>query len=222
MDYNDYPAVEWTVYLKNIGTNATPILEGIQGLDTTLVARGGIGIRPQFVATRGTLCTEANQLRALIRSPAAHSIHGERVHHLFIFPMSTARAKGVGISESGKSCDGPKGWPYYDLQMPGGGIILAIGWPGQWASSFRRWHLTEPENQGRSATHPSLSETRRGNPRTPFIAMLFWQGTDVVRAQQNPMAALVRTADNRTARRRRAATARGRHRFCWFPAAVRR
>ena len=30
-------------------------------------------------------------------------------------------------SYSGKSSDGPNGWPYYNLQVPGGGIILAIG-----------------------------------------------------------------------------------------------
>ena len=34
VDYADYPAVEWTVWFKNTGTNNTPILENIQGLDT--------------------------------------------------------------------------------------------------------------------------------------------------------------------------------------------
>ena len=33
IDYNDYPAVEWTVYLKNTGTKNTPVIEKIQGLD---------------------------------------------------------------------------------------------------------------------------------------------------------------------------------------------
>ena len=27
-------------------------------------------------------------------------------------------------------------WPYYNLEMPGGGLVLAIGWPGQWAADF--------------------------------------------------------------------------------------
>ncbi len=31
--YRDWPAVEWTVYLKNTGAEDTPILEDIQGLD---------------------------------------------------------------------------------------------------------------------------------------------------------------------------------------------
>src|SRR5208283_3525605 len=40
--------------------------------------------------------------------------------------------------DGGRPTNGPKGWPYFDLQMPGGGAIFAIGWPGQWACSFIR------------------------------------------------------------------------------------
>ena len=30
-------------------------------------------------------------------------------------------------------------WPYYNVAYPGGeGMIVAIGWPGQWASRFTR------------------------------------------------------------------------------------
>lgn len=29
----DFPAVEWTVYLRNTGTEVTPVLEDSQGLD---------------------------------------------------------------------------------------------------------------------------------------------------------------------------------------------
>ena len=36
VEYSDYPVTEWTVYFKNTGTNNTPILEDVQGLDLTL------------------------------------------------------------------------------------------------------------------------------------------------------------------------------------------
>ena len=33
VEYADYPAVEWTVYLRNAGKSDTPMLEDIQGLN---------------------------------------------------------------------------------------------------------------------------------------------------------------------------------------------
>ena len=29
-------------------------------------------------------------------------------------------------------------FPYFNLAMPGGGMILAVGWPGQWSATFAR------------------------------------------------------------------------------------
>jgi len=66
--------------------------------------------------------------------------------------------------------------------MPGGGVILAVGWPGQWRSSFRRDHTRGLRVQaGQELTHLLLKPGEK--IRTPLIAMLFWQGTDVVSAQ---------------------------------------
>ena len=42
VEYHDFPTVEWTVYFKNPGTTATPILEKIQALDVRF-ARGHYG-----------------------------------------------------------------------------------------------------------------------------------------------------------------------------------
>ena len=83
---------------------------------------------------------------------------------------------------SGKSSDGPEGWPYFNLQYPSGGLILAVGWPGQWACSFTRDHATGLRIQaGQELTHLILKPGEE--IRTPLIALLFWQGTDVVEAQ---------------------------------------
>jgi alpha-galactosidase len=82
----------------------------------------------------------------------------------------------------GRPTNGPNGWPYYNVQMPGGGLLLAVGWPGQWATAFVR----DGKNglrivAGQELTHLSL---RPGEEiRTPLAALLFWQGTDTIRAQ---------------------------------------
>ena len=85
-------------------------------------------------------------------------------------------------AHSGKSSDGPKGWPYFNLQFPGGGVILAVGWPGQWASSFARDHARGLRiRAGQELTRFCLKPGEQ--IRTPLIALLFWQGTDVVQSQ---------------------------------------
>ncbi len=159
--YSDFPVVEWTVYLRNTGTADTPILESIQGLDT----RFERGTEGEFAlhGIRGDFCT-ADSFEPYERP---------------LGPGAEARFAPPG---SGKSSDGPDGWPYHNLQYPGGGAIIAIGWPGQWASSFVRDAATGLRvRAGQELTHLTL---RPGEEiRTPLIALLFWSGEDRVRAQ---------------------------------------
>ena len=73
-------------------------------------------------------------------------------------------------------------FPYYNLVAPDGGLMIAVGWPGQWASSFTRDSgRTLRITAGQELTHLVL---RPGEQvRTPLIAIVFWQGEDLVRAQ---------------------------------------
>ena len=122
VEYADFPVVEWTVYLKNTGKGDTPILENIQGLDTRF-ERSAEG---EFVlhGIRGDSCVaESFRPYTLELGPDAVKQFSPPVAGEFV---------------SGKSSDGPDGWPYFNLQKPGGGVIVAVGWPGQWAASFAR------------------------------------------------------------------------------------
>ena len=158
VDYADYPAAEWTVYFKNTGTNDTPILENIQGLDARF-ERGGGG---EF---------------------ALHGIKGDfdskdsyQPYVLTLGPNANSRFAPAG----GRPSDGE--FPYYNLQMPGRGLLLAIGWPGQWAASFTR----DATNGLRIVAGQELTRLvlKPGETiRSPLIAMLFWQGDDTVQAQ---------------------------------------
>ena len=118
VDYNDFPVVEWTVYFSNNGSKPTPILENIQALDTTLKRAKG----SEFLlnGNQGDYCV-------------AQSFEPFQVKL-----MPSVATNFSPFAYSGKSCDGPAGWPYYNLQTADGGIMLAIGWPAQWASSFTR------------------------------------------------------------------------------------
>jgi alpha-galactosidase len=162
VEYTDFPLVEWTVYFTNAGPDKTPVLQDIQGLDTKLFRLGG----PEFVlhGNKGDFTT-------------ADSYEPFQIQ---LNPSTATNFSPPGYS--GKSCDGPNGWPYYNLQNPGGGIILAIGWPGQWASSFAR--DTGDGLRVRAGQQLTRLYLNPGEEiRTPLIAMLFWGGNDVVRAQ---------------------------------------
>ena len=162
VEYRDYPVVEWTVYLKNTGTTTTPLIENLQGLDTAFER----GTQDEFVlhGIKGDSCTADS-------------------YEPYELRLTPSLVKQFGPPDgSGKSCDGPAGWPYYNLQMPEGGIILAVGWPGQWASSFARDASRGLRiKAGQKETHFVLKPGEE--VRTPLIALLFWKGDDVVRSQ---------------------------------------
>ena len=166
VEYPDFPAVEWTVYFRNVGTSITPILENIQGLDVTF-ERENAG---EFVlhGVRGDSCLpESFRPYALTLTPGA---------------VKSCSPPVAGDKVSGKSSDGPDGWPYWNLQQPGGGVILAVGWPGQWEATFTRDHERGLRvKAGQQLTRLVLKPGEA--TRTPSITLLFWQGDDVVRAQ---------------------------------------
>ena len=166
MEYADFPVVEWTIYLKTIGKANTPLLENIQGLDTRF-ARDADG---EFVlhGLRGDSCRPASfQPYALSLGPKA---------------VKRCSPPVAGDKVSGKSSDGPDGWPYFNLQKPDGGVILAVGWPGQWEATITRDHDRGLRvNAGQQLTHLVLKPGEE--LRTPSITLLFWQGDDVGRAQ---------------------------------------
>ncbi|MCR4412353.1 MAG: alpha-galactosidase [Thermoguttaceae bacterium] len=161
VEYHDFPAVEWTVFVRNTGTRDTPILENLLGLDAEF-ERSAEG---EFVlhGIKGDSCT-ADSFEPYCRTLA---------------PDTTAT---FAPPASGKSSDGPAGWPYFNLARPGGGVIVAVGWPGQWSCSFTRDRGSSVRiRAGQERTRLRL---RPGEEvRTPLIALLFWRGSDVVQAQ---------------------------------------
>ncbi|MCX6030509.1 MAG: alpha-galactosidase [Chloroflexi bacterium] len=159
IEYADYPVVEWTVYFKNTNQAAnTSILEQIQGLDTQLEREGD----SEFVL-HGCL---GDSTLPKSYQPFAQEIGPNAVARFA--PLAGRPTSGV--------------FPYYNLQAAAGGWIVVVGWPGQWASQFQRdagrgLRITAGQDVTRLYLKPGEEI------RTPLIALLFWQGTDVPRAQ---------------------------------------
>ena len=164
VEYLDFPAVDWTVYLTNSGAASTLVLTNIQAMDVSLTR--GVS-DPEFAL---------NTIRGDDTSPISYA------PQLYTLSASSVN-KFAPPSTSGKSTEGATGWPYYNLLVPGGGNIFAIGWqPGQWASSFTRdasqgLHLLA----GQQLTHLVIQSHEM--MRTPLMTRMYWQGSDVLRAQ---------------------------------------
>jgi alpha-galactosidase len=158
VEYNDFPVVEWTLYFKNTSDRDTPILENIQGIDV-VAHRNNDG---EFVL-RGSQ-GDANM------ADSYAPFEQVMVHNM--------RRKFA--PDGGRPCD--MAFPYFNLASPGGGVVMAVGWPGQWAASFHRdadngLHLFAGQELTRFSLKPGEEV------RSPLIAMLFWKGDDVVRSQ---------------------------------------
>jgi alpha-galactosidase len=160
VEYSDYPAVEWTVYFINIGTKNSLVLKDIQGIDASFEkdAAGDFVLH----GNKGDWC-------------AAES------YEPFQVKLDINTSKHFSPA-GGRPTNGPAGWPYYNIQMPDGGVTLAVGWPGQWASSFIRDGYNRLQvKAGQELTNLYLKPGEE--IRTPLIALQFWQGNDVVRSQ---------------------------------------
>jgi alpha-galactosidase len=158
VEYADFPAVEWTVYFKNTSHQTTPLLANLQAIDTQITRQAG----GEYLlrTTKGDTC--APDLYQPIEQLLAPKTQ-----------LRFAPEGGRGTNHA---------FPYYNLSMPGGGLLLAIGWPGQWAATFTR----DADRglrimAGQEITHLAL---RPGEEiRTPLVALMFWEGSDVQRAQ---------------------------------------
>lgn len=149
--FADFPTVEWTIYLKNTSTKDSPLIENLQALDTNFTC----GSKEQFVLhhNRGDDCT----------------VNSYAVLQTDLTPGTVNKFASVNGRPTNFE------WPYYNLNAAGDGIMIAIGWPGQWASQFIRDEaLSLRVLGGQELTHFKLLPGEE--VRTPLIALLFYQG----------------------------------------------
>ncbi|MBI2297924.1 MAG: alpha-galactosidase [Armatimonadetes bacterium] len=156
--YADFPVVEWTVWLTNGGTADTPLIEDLRGLDLRL--RAGPEYEFALSGITGDNC-----------SPDSYQPWSKRID-----PGTSLRSAAVGGRPTQVT------FPCYNLAAPAGGMIVAIGWPGQWAGSFEREAAGSLRlRAGQETTHLLLHPGE--TIRTQLQVLMFWDGTDRVRAQ---------------------------------------
>ena len=157
VEYLDFPTVEWTLHLKNTGGADTPILENIQPLELRLLR-----------ANQGEFTLHHN-----VGSPAAPNDY--QPLQTVLGPKASKRFAGAAGKPTGSD------WSYFNLEWPGQGVIVVVGWPGQWAAQFTRDAANGLDiRAGQELTHFKLLPGEE--VRTPLIVLQFWKG-DWIRAQ---------------------------------------
>lgn len=157
IEYLDFPTVEWTVYLKNTGSTDTPIIEKLLALDSKFRC-GSDG-----------------------ESVLHHNI-GSPCKPYDYQPLDTPLPPNTAVSinpGTGRPTDSDM--PYFNIEWKGEGIIVVVGWPGQWSAQFSRDNDRELSVfAGQELTHFKLNPGEE--VRTPLIVLQFYKG-DRVRSQ---------------------------------------
>jgi alpha-galactosidase len=158
VEYEDAPTLEWTVYLRNTGSNDTPVISDLQALDASFERSDG----------------EEFTLRHWAGSQATPDDY--RPFQDRLGPKAEKRLAPSG----GRGSDGV--WPYFNIDWGNQGVIAVVGWPGQWSASFARDDKHGLRvRAGQELTHFRLKPGEEA--RTPLIVLQFWNGGDWVRAQ---------------------------------------
>jgi alpha-galactosidase len=157
LEYGDYPAVEWTAYLKNTGAKATPIIEQVRGLDSSF--GGTLGSNECVLRT-----TQGDNFSASSYEPLSFKLD--------------AMAKSFQPA-GGRPTNGA--WPYFNIDGGRHGVILALGWPGQWQAQFSQEKDVILARGGQETTHLVLQPGEE--IRTPLTAVLFWAGENWITGQ---------------------------------------
>ncbi|MDO8303492.1 MAG: alpha-galactosidase, partial [Sedimentisphaerales bacterium] len=158
VEYLDFPAVEWTVYFKNLGVKDTPILEDVQALNTAITA------------------TAKGDFTLYYAEGSHEKITDFQPQQKTLSANTNVRLTPFG----GRSSDGYL--PFFNVAETSGGTIIGVGWTGQWAAQFSRGN--DPVlnvKAGMELTHLTLH--RNEEIRTPAILMFFWAGQDRMKGQ---------------------------------------
>ena len=158
IEYQDFQAVEWTVFFKNTAKANTPILQDIRALDLgfqrsqegELILHG----------TKGDWCTPESF----------------QPFHQTLEPKASRRFAPFGGRPTNAA------FPYYNPSNARWRSIAGHRLAGRVGGIVRSRLGSGSPRHSRPGTFPLVPETGRGDA-FPLIAMLFWKGADIVTAQ---------------------------------------
>jgi len=154
--FEDFPAVEWVLEIRNGGSTDTPIIERLRPLDFSFPAED-----------------DRITLHWALGSSASRTDFAPKRDELA--PGKTLRLAPVGGRSSNTTA-----FPFFNIEFEGHGLIIGIGWSGQWEALLSR------EEEGSLRLESGMEGVHlRLHPgesiRSPRILLLFWRGDDRIR-----------------------------------------
>ena len=148
--YEDYASCEWTVNIKNTAEKRSPMIRRFYAADCTL----NTGKTALYVS------------KGSKPDPDDFELVKTDVNRLpMIFNANGGRSASF--------------LPYMNLSGADGGAVLAVGWTGQWYTSFRQTlhgvHLRAKQEFFRAYLEPGESV------RSPLVSLTFYQGDNALK-----------------------------------------
>ena len=155
--FKDFPAIEWVLKFRNEGKSDTPIIENIRALDYLFKGEG------EFIL---------------------HRALGSNAQRDDFAPVEELLKQGgeIRIVPLGGRSSNTTSLPFFNLENKGkGGVIISIGWSGQWLAEFEKKEEGARVSAGMELVHLKLHPGEE--IRTPRILLLFWEGEDCLSSQ---------------------------------------
>jgi len=149
--FKDFPAVEWVAFVTNTAQADSPLIENLQALDAAFA-----------LPSAG--------------STTLHWAKGAVASFDDFAPQDTELKAGTKLGlQPGGGRSSSQVMPFFNLEGTGSGVIVAVGWSGEWAAEF------SANGQGTAFVKAGLARThlvlRPGEEiRTPRMLLLFYQG----------------------------------------------
>ena len=155
--FKSHPAIEWVIRIKNTGLIETPVISELMALDSVFGAQDS-----SFLLHYARGVGEGVSAKATDLGPVRKALN----------PNSTLRMSSMhGRPSWGESL------PFFNLEMVGEesrrGVVIGIGWTGQWHASFRREDDSVQLQAGMEGTHLKLFPGEE--IRSPKMMLLFWR-----------------------------------------------
>jgi alpha-galactosidase len=174
--YPDYEAIEWTVWFNNTSTAKSKRLSEVLAADT-VVNRDG---RAAYVLHHFNGSAD----RADDYAPLTSPLQAGKVQ--LLFPHGGRPSNGT--------------WPYFNISWYGAGVMVALGWPGQWTAQLLlddkqglslKAGMTSADPQQQS--YDSISAAKLLDAtlepgeevRLPLVVLMNWKANSWMLAQNN-------------------------------------
>ncbi len=151
--FNDFNAMEWTLYFRNLSTSNTGQISDVKAADIDLKS-GRDGAWSLFYA-RGSDAGKHDFLAQTKEYSVGDSL---------VMTPSLGRSSSVSF-------------PYFNVKTPEGGMVFAIGWTGSWKAEIIR-PAEDCFNVSIGLKNLDTYLLPGEEIRTPLTAMIPWQGED--------------------------------------------